>query len=84
MTVLDWLPSVAWAVFVGWSVSRPGSGRPATVPAEPAPLPVESHGRHRWEDRAAAPAIPAGTKEAPTPITEPITAPAQPGNGGRP
>ena len=56
----------------------------AAVPAEPAPLPVESHGRHRWEDRHAAPAIPAGTKPAPTPITEPITAPAQPGNGGRP
>ena len=63
MTVLDWLPSVAWAVFVAWSISRP----------EPKPA-----GRHR-----AAPAIPAGTKEAPTPITEPITAPAQPGNGGK-
>ena len=56
---------------------------PATVHTEPVPPVEESHGRHRWEDRAAAPAIPAGTKEAPTPITEPITAPAQPGNGGK-
>ena len=60
--VLDWLPSVAWAVFVAWSISRP----------EPKPA-----GRHR-----ATPAIPAGTKPAPTPPPERIDAPAHPDSGG--
>ena len=50
MTVLDWLPSVAWAVFVAWSISRP----------EPKPA-----GRHRAAGNGLGPAHPAGGQPQP-------------------